>query len=167
MAERQIVVDKERITYEGLFLVKDLIKIFYDWSGDKGYIPIETRHVEVAKEDGKTVEIDFNPFKKVTDFSKNVFQIKLMCTGVTDVVVEQEGQRKKLNQGKVQLIFTCWLETDYEHRWETKPLFYVIRTFFEKYVYGRFVAGYHTAIKNDVKTLQDSYKAYLNLYKYV
>ena len=167
MAERQLVVDKERISYEGLFLVKDLIKLFYEWCSNKGYVPIESKHSEVTKDDGKYVEIDFDPFKKVTDFSKNVFKIKLLCSNVTDIIMEQEGQKKKLNQGKIQLVFTGWLETDYEHRWETKPIFYVIRTFFEKYVYGRFVAGYHTAIKKDLKELQDSYKAYLNLYKYV
>jgi len=123
--------------------------------------------VEAVKEEGKHIEVDFRPFKKVTDFSKNLFEIKLLCSGVTDVVVEQDGQKKKLNQGKVQLVFTGWLETDYEHRWETKPLFYVIRTLFEKFVYGRFVAGYHSAIRRDMNELMDSYKSYLNLYKYV
>ena len=167
MSEKQVVIDQERITYEGLFLVKDLIKIFYEWANDKGYVPLEPRHMETVKDNVKHVEIDFTPGKKVTDFSKNVFLIKLICSDVTDVVIEQEEVRKKLNQGKVQLIFSAWLETDYEHRWETKPIFYVLRTFFEKYVYTPFVSGYFAAIRADIKALQDQYKAYLNLYKYV
>ncbi len=167
MAERELVVDHEKLTYEGVFLVKDLVKLFYEWCDNKGYFPVETRHVETVKEGAKHVEIDFEPFKKVTDFSKNLFRIKLLCSEIKDVVVEEEGKKKKLNQGKIQLIFSAWLETDYESRWETKPIFYVLRTFFEKYIYGRFVAGYHAAIRRDINELIDSYKGYLNLYKYV
>ncbi len=167
MAEKQTIIDQERITYEGLFLVKDLIKLFYDWANDKGYVPMEPKHTEVVKDNVKSVEIDFAPFKKVTDFSKNVFNIKLVCSEVTDVVVDQEGVRKKLNQGKVQLVFSATLETDYERRWEFKPVFYVLRTLFEKYVYTPFLSGYKDAIRADMNVLQDQYRAYLNLYKYV
>lgn len=167
MAERQVVVDQEKINYEGLFLIKDLIKIVYDWANDKGYVPLEPRHTEVIKDNIKTVEIDFTPYKKVTDFAKNLFQIKLTCSDITEVVIEQEGKRKKIDQGKVQIVFTAWLETDYEQRWETKPIFYILRTAFEKYVYTPFLSGYRDAIRTDTTTLQDQFKSYLNLYKYV
>ena len=72
-----------------------------------------------------------------------------------------------MNQGKVQLIFSASLETDYESRWEFKPVFYVLRTLFEKYVYTPFISGYKDAIRADMNVLQEQYRTYLNLYKYV
>lgn len=167
MVERQVLSGPERITYEGLFDVKELIQLYYDWSSDKGYVPVETRHTEAAKKEGKYIEADYKPFKKVTDYIKNVFAIRMILSDVKDVVVEQDGTKKKLQQGKIQLVFQAWLETDYESRWEMKPLFYVLRTVFEKYIYTPFISGYQKEAKEDLELLKNNYKSYLNLYKYV
>ena len=166
MPERRLVVDKERITYEGLFSVKEVMDIILSWLSDKGYLPIDKHHKESVKPEGKFIEFESWPYKKVTDYAKNIIVIRLICTELKDVAIDVEGKKKKLNQGKLQIVFDAYLETDYEARWETKPVFYVIRLMFEKYVYTPFLSGFERNLKNDVYHLKSQIKGYLNLFQY-
>ena len=83
--------------------------------------------------------------------------------GIKDVVVERDGKKVKLQEGKAIISFDILLETDYENRWEVKPLFYVIRIIFEKYVYSPFISSFERQIKADYSLLKNNMKAYLNL----
>jgi len=166
MAERLIIVDKERLTYEGLFDAKGLFDVMKDWASDRGYWLIEKRHGEATKPEGKYIDMDFEPFKKLTDYAKSVVKIKAQFQEVKDVVVERDGKKVKLQEGRVLLTFDGILETDYEHRWETKPLFYILRTVFEKYVYTPFISGFERGVRQETLTLKNNLKAYLNLEKY-
>lgn len=166
MAERRLIVDKERISYDGLFSAKEFLDIVMTWLSDKGYFPIEKKHTESVKTDGKSVEIEMLPYKKVTDYAKNIIMIRILGSELKDVVVEIDGKKKKLNQGRLQVVLDGYLETDYEHRWETKPIFYFLRMVFEKYVYTPFLSGFEQNLRKDVNNLKSSLKGYLNLFQF-
>lgn len=166
MGEKRPIIDKERITYEGLFSLKEVMGVIKSWISDKGYFPLEKKHTESIKTEGKHVEIELAPFKKVTDYAKNAVIIKILCTDLKEVTVEIDGKKKKLNQGKLQIILDAFLETDYEGRWEQKAIFYVLRTIFEKYVYTPFLSGFETNLRADVDVLRTNIKGYLNLFQY-
>ncbi len=166
MAERLIVVDKERLDYAGLFDAKEVLRVMQQWSADKGYWLIEKRHGETTKPEGKVIDFDFEPFRKFTDYAKSVIKIRAQFQDVKDVVVEKDGRKVKLQEGKIVIILDGILETDYEGRWESKPVFYVLRTLFEKYVYTPFVSGFERGVKEDVMALKNNLKAFLNLTRY-
>jgi len=166
MAERLIVVDKERLDYDGLFDSKGVFDVFKQWCADKGYWPVEKRHGESTKPEGKVIDFDLEPFKKFTDYSKSIIKVRMQFSEVKDVVVERDKKKVKVQDGKIVIVFDGILETDYEHRWECKPLFYLLRSVFEKYVYTPFISGFERGIKEDVMALKNNLKAYLNLTKY-
>ena len=166
MAERLIVVDKERLDYEGLFEAKALFDVLKQWATDKGYWLIEKKHGEATRPEGKYIDFDLEPFKKFTDYAKSIIKIKMQFADVKDVTVEKDGKKTKLQDGKVIIVMDGILETDYEHRWEGKPILYLIRTVFEKYVYTPFISGFERGIKEDTMLLKNNIKAYLNLTKY-
>ena len=166
MAERRLIVDKERINYDGLFSAKEVLDIVMTWIKDKGYWPVDKKHTESVKADGRYIEVEMWPYKKVTDYAKNIIVIRIVCSDLKDVVVEIDGRKKKLNQGKLQVVFDAYLETDYEHKWETKPVFYFLRTVFEKYVFTPFLSGFERNLKGDVTHLKNNIKGYLNLVQY-
>ncbi len=166
MAERLILVDKERLEYEGLFDAKEFYRVMQAWAEDKGYWLIEGKHTESIKTEGKWVDMEFAPFKKFTDYAKSVIKIKVQYQRMKDVVVERDGKKHKMQEGKVVALLDGILETDYEHRWETKPVYYVLRTLFEKYVFTPFVSGFEQTVKNDTYALKDNMKAFLNMSKY-
>jgi len=166
MPEREVVVDKLRLTYEGLFSVAELYNMIDEWFRWKGYDKRENKNIEIVKPEGKYIEIELEPWKKVTDYAKNVIKIKIQMFDIKEVEVEKDKTKLKLNQGRVHFVFDGYLETDYESRWEGKPIFYFIRTIFDKYFYRPFTAGFERGVKEDVMHLHSQVKAFLNLYKF-
>ena len=166
MPEREVIVDKLRLTYEGLFSVSDLYNLIDEWLRWKGYDKRENKNIEIVKPEGKYIEIEIEPWKKVTDYAKNVIKIKMQMFDIKNVEVEKDKTKLKLNQGKVQLVFDGYLETDYESRWEGQPVFYFIRTLFDKYFYKPFTSGFQKGVKDDLMHLHGQIKAFLNLYRF-
>ncbi len=166
MVEKRPVIEHEQVVYEGVFSVKELYKALYGWMSDKGYAPVEKRTHESVTKAGKHIEVELEPYRKFTDYAKSVIRIHLTCHDLADVEVAKDGHRKKMQKGKVVLTFDSWLETDYEHRWETQPVFYVLRSLFEKYVYTPFLSGFITSVRNDTLDAKNQVKAYLNLERF-
>ena len=53
MAERRVIVEKDRISYEGLFSMKEVLSIINEWMSDKVYNPLDKKHNESVKADGR------------------------------------------------------------------------------------------------------------------
>lgn len=165
--ERHFVVSRKTIKYEGVFSSPGVYQVIQDWASDKGYFPLEADHTESVKPEGKFIEFLLYPtLKKLSDYAKAVFRIHVQMSNVKDIVVERDGKKKRLQEGKVVVSMQGFLETDYEQRWETKPLLYVLRTLFEKYVYGPFISGYESTLREDYGVLESRLKAYFNLEKF-
>ncbi|RJQ19326.1 hypothetical protein C4580_05310 [Candidatus Woesearchaeota archaeon] len=163
MAEREIIVDRETLTYEGLFNAKDFSKMVFGWLKDHRYIPVEKRHSENLRPEGKYYVLEFEPFLKLSDYAKSIIKLHVEFQQVKDVTVERDGKKQKLQEGKILIQTMGILETDYEHRWETKPVYYFVRTIWEKYVYAPFISGHQKRVKSDVMSLKSHLKSYLNL----
>jgi|TARA_B100002003_G_C14107991_1_gene532925 hypothetical protein len=166
MAEREVVIDKMRLSYEGLFKVTDLYKLIDGWLREKGYDKREKKMIESVTKDGKFIEWEMEPWKKITDYAKIVIGLRMIMTDIKEVDVEVDKSKVKLNQGKIDFVFDGYLETDYENRWESKPLFYFLRTVFDKYIFKPYSTGYHSNTLDDVNDLHVRIKSFLNLYRY-
>ena len=66
MSEREILVDKRRMTYEGLFSVADLYSLIDEYFEEKGYDKHEKKNIERVTPNGKDIEIEVEPWKKIT-----------------------------------------------------------------------------------------------------
>lgn len=166
MAEREVVIDKMRLSYEGLFKVSELYKLIDGWLREKGYDKRERIMVENVTKDGKFIEWEIEPWKKITDYACNVIKLRIIMTDIKEIEVEIDKAKVKMNQGKVDFVFDGYVETDYESRWDTKPLFYFLRTFFNKYIFKPYTEGYAINVIEDVNDLHSRIKSFLNLYRY-
>lgn len=166
MAEKEVVVDKDKLNFEGLFSLKDVHGILNDWANAKGLGFEEQLHTESVQPEGRFVEMEIVMDKKVSDYVKKIHRAKIQVSGMNDKVVERNGKKVKLQHGKIQFVFDGILETDFEKRWESKPLFYLIRSVFERYVYSPYLNQFRKEIKDDLSFLKNNLAAYLNLYKY-
>jgi hypothetical protein len=166
MVEKRPVIEHEQVVYEGIFSLKELYRLFFSWQSDKGYCPVEKRVHESVSKGSKHIEVELEPYKKFSDYAKSVIRIHITGHNITDVEVEKDGHKKKMQKGKVIMTFDSWLETDYEHKWETQPVFYVLRSVFEKYVYTPFLSGFISSVRNDTLQIKDQVKAFLNLERF-
>ena len=167
MVEKYIVVDKLRLAYEGLFSVSELYKLIDGWFRTKSYDKAELKNVEKVKPEGKFIEIELFPWRKLTDYAISRIRIRMIMTDVKEVMVEREGAKVKLNQGSIQIVFDGYLETDYENRWEQKPIFFFLRTLIDKFIHRGEIDKYEEALAEEVNELQNEIKSFLNLYKVI
>jgi len=166
MVEKRPVLENEKIMFSGIFSLKDVYKILQSWMLDNGYIPVEKRVHEAVTKTGKSVEVDFEPYKKLTDYAKSVIRVHVSASDMKQVEVERDGKKKTMNQGDLTITIDSWLETDYEGRWETKPVFYVLRTLFEKLVYTPYMSGFIKVVRDDTVQARDQLKSYLNIERF-
>lgn len=167
MAEQEFVLDKERIEYDGIFSVAGLYRLIDEWLLDKGYYRKEPQHTESAKPEGKFVEIQLEPSKELSDYAKSVLKIRVQLSNIKDVVIETpEGTKQRQNQGKVLITLSGILETDYEGKWEGKPLFLFIRTIYDKYLYKPLTGGFQATVGADASQLKNAIAGFLNLHRY-
>ncbi len=166
MSEKKLVIDQLRLNYTGLFSVPELYRTITSWFYERGYDMFEKKNVEIVTPTGKDIEIELRPWKKTTDYAKNEIRIRLYIKDLKEMEVEKEGVKMKLNQAEIQMIFDGYLETDYEGRWENKPIFYFLRSLIDKYVYRMYTNKFESMLVSDVHHLHTRIKALLNLYRY-
>ena len=166
MAERRIVVDNLVLQYEGLFEITELFLMIDKWLRQNGYDKFEKRNYEHVLKDGKYIEIELEPWKKITDYAKIVINLYTHMYNIKDTVVKKDNRDVRMNQGRIRVKFTGYLVTDYEHKWEGKPWFYFLRAVIDKWVYRVTSDKYEAAVSQEVKHLYQNVRAFLNLYRY-
>ena len=85
---------------------------------------------------------------------------------IKDVEVEKEGVKLKLQQGRAMMIFDGYLDSDYENRWDAKPVFFFIRTIFDKYIFKHYFSKFEKWLVNDINDLHSRVQRFLNIYRY-
>lgn len=166
MSELRLLVDHEKLNYEGLFNVTELYQLIDNFFREKGFDKREVMNEEHIRTEGKYIMIELMPWKKITDYINHIIRIEIKMFGIKDVEVEKDGHKIKLNKGRMNIIFDAYLETDYEHRWEQKPMFFFLRTIFDKFIYGIYTKEGAGELKATTYELKDVIKGFLNLYKY-
>ncbi|MFT4343860.1 MAG: hypothetical protein ACMXYE_03890 [Candidatus Woesearchaeota archaeon] len=165
-AQRTYLVDKQRIKYEGLFVIQDLYKLIDEYFEEKGYDKCELKNAEVVRDDGaRFIELLFEPWKKLTDYVKSRIKLRLIIEESKDVEIQKNGVKVHAHHGKILFTFDVYMETDYEKRWADGGTFSVIRVLFDKYFFKDYTKQYSAEALDDYKMLVYQIKAYLNMHK--
>jgi hypothetical protein len=166
MAERRLVVDHMRVKYDGLYNVQELYELIDRWFKEKAFDKRELRNQEHVRSTGKYVELVLFPWKKITDYARHAIRMEIKMLNVKDVIVERDGRRIKMQQGKVDIIIDGYLDTDYEDRWEQKPFYFFMRTLFDKFIYRTYSTQFEELLVENCGQLHQAIKSFLNLYRY-
>ena len=166
MAELKILIDEESLDYEGLFNLLELYSIIDDYLKLKGYDKFERKNEESVYPEGKHIHIIIDPEKWHTDYVRKVLKIEITMRDVKEVETVVDKQKIRINQGKIQMLYTGILQTDWEGRWEQKPIYHFLRIIFEKYVFKGQTKDYEAEIVGDVNELMSKVGSFLNLYRF-
>jgi len=166
MAERRIVVDNLYLVYEGLLNINDFYLVIDKWLREKGYDKCEKRNSEQVYKDGRQIELELEPWKKITDYARIVINMTFWMSNLKEVQVKKDKYTIKMMQGKVTVRMIAYLDTDYEGMWEGKPVFYLFRHIIDKWVYRVDVRKYESAVADDAFHLYNTMKSFLNLYRF-
>lgn len=165
MAEKETIT-KSKIKYEGLLDVGLLYKLVDNWLKENYYDQVEKDNTELVTPDGRDIDIWLEPYKKISDYSKYVIRIIISMVKVKDVETEIDMVKVKTNKAIVNILLVGYLETDWENRWQQRPIHFFLRTLFDKYVYRLYIERSKSEVTEEVNSLRDSIKGFLNLYRY-
>ncbi|MFO7711353.1 MAG: hypothetical protein R6V53_06305 [Candidatus Woesearchaeota archaeon] len=165
MPEREVIVNKKRINYEGLFDSKGVYKIIEDYFDGLNYDKVEKKNIEVVKPEGKYVEILLEPYKKISDYIKVIVKIRMIISDLKEIEIEREKKKVKINQGNLQIIIDGYYETDHQNKWQANPIRYFIRTCFNKYFFKPYTKQGFGNVSNDISGLVTKLQRYLNTFR--
>ena len=166
MADRYLIVDRLKLSYEGLFNVSELYTIIATWFREKGYDWYEKMNEEQVTPQGKQIRLVLQPEKNVSDYYKIVIRVKLNMINVKEVEVEHEGVQLRLHQGVVRLLVDGFLIADRKGKWEKKPIRWFLSILSQKYFYRDHYLKHADWVQNDVDEMHHQIKNYLNVFKY-
>ena len=166
MAERNLIVENISISYSGLFDIKEFYKAIDEWFKAKGYDKIVIKHKEYSTETGKNIEILMAPHKNVTDYIRNLIKVWIGINNLKEVEVKKGKTRIKVNKGDVIVVLDGYLELDYEHRWEQKPMFFFLRVLIDKFINKSEIDKYGQELLKEINEFHDEIRAFLGLHKY-
>lgn len=163
MTEREVLIERESLNYSGIFNFQELIDLIKQNGSDRGYFALVPRHSETISEKGKYVRYKLVLDKKLSDYAKAniVFEIEIL--DMTEKNMEIRKKKKKMQEGRMEVFYTLLFVTDYEKRFDSKPLIYMVRKLFEKYVYPSAMSQQQNKAKEDTMWIVNNIKAYLNL----
>ncbi|NQU79761.1 hypothetical protein HQ545_08400 [Candidatus Woesearchaeota archaeon] len=166
MVEKKILVDEESLDYEGLFNLFELYSIIDDFFKLKGYDKFEPLNEESVYPEGKDIHVILTPVKWHTDYVQKVLKIELMMHEIKEVETEIDKVKVNMNKGKIKILFSCYLHTDWEGRWEGRPVYYFIRSIFDKYIYRQHTHNFEMEVIGDLNELRSKMGSFLNLYRF-
>ena len=163
MVEKDTIV-KEKLKYSGLMDLEQAYKFAYDWLKKEDLNVIEDEYSEKVKSNGKELEIKWTASKKLTDYFKSTYSLKWRILGLSDVEVEIEGKKKKMNKvADLSIELKGVLEKDYSNKWEGSAFNKFIKDVYNKYVIPQRTDQKEDQVRDTVQNFKEEMKAFLEL----
>ncbi|HII65671.1 TPA: hypothetical protein HA295_02745 [Candidatus Woesearchaeota archaeon] len=164
MGDYRIFVDNLRFSYEGPFQAHEMFRTINNYLWDRGYDQKPMKEFEYAMPNGKYIEWQRSPWKKITDYVRMEWNIRVIISELVRKDIIIDGQKRTVDHGKVLIIFNAYMETDYDQRWESRAMFHLIRMLYDKYFYKDYTKRYEYVLKDHVNQLYAYLQRFFNVY---
>src|SRR3989344_9601701 len=134
MGDKEIVIEEE-LAHDGLIDFPAFYSFCHSWFKDQEYNVVEEEYNE--KISGNTREIGFKwkAGKKMGDYFKAEHALKFEIRNLSDVEVEIDGKKKKMNKGGIKIKMKGVLISDTENMWSGEGWFKKFaREVYDKYI---------------------------------
>jgi len=162
MAEKDKIT-QTKIKRVGIFHFKDVYQFIYNWFIQEDYDVDEDKYTETVDGDSKTLEIKWTATKKISDYFKNEMKLVWRILRMTNVEVEKDGRKVKMNQGAFQVKITGSLIKDYEGRWDASPIMKFLRGVYDRYIIEGRIERYQIKLFSGVEELAEEIKGFLTI----
>jgi len=163
MAEVDKIYDG-KVVHGGTFDFKGVYSFLHEWLSDEnGYAVIEKKYSEKIKGDSKDIEIEWECYKKVNDYFRLKLKVKTRVIGLTNVEVQENGVKKKMNKGEIEVKMDGFLEKDYENKWEENAFMKLMRGVYDKFIVKNRIEQYEDKIVGDIDGTLAQVKSFLFL----
>lgn len=163
MADKEQVI-KEKLVNTGIFNYPAVYSYMYDWFKiQEGYGVTEERYSEKVSGNSRAIEAKWVIAKKISDYFRMDFTLEFDVKDLTDVEVEVDGVKKKMNKGKITIELKGYLTKDVESKWDVSPMYRFMRDFYNKYIVPNRVENMQDKIIADTKKFLADVKMFLDI----
>lgn len=162
MAEKDQVT-KEKVENSGLWDFKGFYTYAHGWLKEENFDVEEEKYSETVTGNSRKINFEWKATKTLSDYFKHEIKLKFAVQDLTDVEVEIDGKKKKMNKGKILIEIKGTLVRDPESKWDITPWYRFLRDTYNKYVVPGRVQNQRDMLISDVITLKEELKAYLEL----
>lgn len=166
MPERYLVVDRLKMTHEGLFNFDELHNLISSFFYEKGYDWYEKMNQVIVTPQGKQMRLILEPWKNITDYYRLIISIKINVIDLKNVEVQSNNTKLSVNQGTVRVIFDGYVISDRKGKWSQKPLYWFMSFMFERYLFKEHYQKAERWLMSDVEDLHQKMKTFLNSFNY-
>jgi hypothetical protein len=163
MSEREETI-REQLESTGIFDFPALYQFAHSWLKGKEYAVDEEKYSERVGSSGRDIRIEWKATRLLSDYFKIEHKIFFEIEKLTDVEVEIDGVKKKMNKGKVKMEVKTALIRDWNSKWEAAPITKFLRDVYNKYVIPSRVDSIRDKSKDDCKDFKEELKSFLELY---
>ena len=162
MADKDQII-KEKAEHRGIFD----FPAFYAYANatltDWGYSVVEEKYSEKVSGNSREITVEWKATRGLSDYFKIEVFIRFVLRGLTDVEVEMEGKKKKMNQGTIEAEIKGSLIRDPESKWESTPFYRFLKDLYVKYVIPARIDTAQDEVRSDVQTYKEQLKSFLAL----
>lgn len=160
-------ITQSRVKFVGVFDLGDYYRLLYDIIKSMGYIIIESKYTHKTIPSGDKIEMEWNCFKKVDDYSQFHILARTLVTELQKVQVKVDDVTATKHKGDVELELTCNLVTDYEGRWETHPILKFLKGIYDIYFYKSTFDTWVSKITSEMSTVENEMKSFFRMEKFM
>lgn len=162
MADKDQII-KEKLDHSGLFNFSSLYNYAHSWYKNEEYGVVEEKYSEKVSGNTKSLLIEWKASKRFSDYFKIEQKIEFEISDMSDVEVEIDGKKSKMNKGKISIEVKGVLVRDPDSAWDAKPFYKFIRDVYNKYIIPGRVDFMEDKVRSDVKDFKEQLKAFLEL----
>ncbi len=168
MSKEDVIFRDTKIKYKGIFDLNLLYKKLREWVKEAKYSDPaetgETKYAERVKPNGKQLEIVWQTSRKEEGgYFKLTLEIKFFINGLTEVEVEREGRKIKLDSAEPELYFSSSVIRNADNQWDENSLMF---KFYEKYIIPDKIEGFKIDSYKDASKIMDEVKNFFSLYRF-
>ena len=163
MGEKDTLI-KEKLKYSGLGNLKDIYSFAHDWMRDENINVTEDLYTEKVRGDSKEIEIKWTGTRDLDDYFKMHVELKWRILDMTDVEVQINGKKKKMNQFReLSIEIKGLLEEDHQGKWGKSGFQKMLKETYTKHLIKERKGKREDLVKDTCKDLKEEIKAFLEL----
>ncbi len=128
------------IKYAGIFDLDNLIRTIYDWLVHQDYeVHEKEQKHKVPTPRGAEDEIHLWGWRKINGYVKYFITIDIRIFDLNHVDVVKEGVKKKMQQGRMEMMFSGYFHLDYNDWFEKNKFTKILQEFYHKFLILQFI----------------------------
>lgn len=149
----------------GILDFDGMLALIPQFASQYNYDFMEKKHSEKTGSTGTYIESNWYMERKVTYYVKFIIEVEFLVRDMSTVIVETpDGEKKKRNQGRVEVVFNTRLQKNYLNNFSEKKGDFsdFLRAVYEKYLAKARLKDYEDKLEAEARDLLDDIKEKLD-----